>query len=132
MARVQEGSKPNPRALTPKGLLASFGYAWAGLVYAWRVQPNFRVEVGIGTLALLLALALKVTLWSVLLLILIVLTLELVNTAMEALVDLVQPDYHPMAKAVKDTAAAAVLVASVIAAVIGLLLFLPPLIEVLR
>ncbi len=132
MARVQEGSKPDPRALTPKGLKASFGYAWEGLRYAWQAQPNFRVEVGIGTLALFLALALKTALWPVLLLILIVLTLELVNTAMEALVDLVQPEYHPLAKAVKDTAAAAVLVASIIAAVIGFLIFLPPLIEVLR
>lgn len=63
----------------------------------------------------------------VLLLAALVLSLELVNTALEALTDLASPVYHPLAKQAKDTAAAAVLLASLLALLVGLRLFLPPL-----
>ena len=52
---------------------------------------------------------------------------ELMNTAVEAVVDLVSPEFNPLAKVAKDTAAAAVLAASLAASVVGLLVFGPPL-----
>ncbi|RDI94788.1 diacylglycerol kinase [Meiothermus sp. QL-1] len=121
--------KPGTDPLPLRGLRASFSYAWAGLRYAWKNQRNFRLEVYIALLALGLALWLGVGLVPVLILVALVLGLELLNTALEALVDLVSPHYHPLAKAAKDAAAAGVLVVSGIAALIGLILFLPPLVE---
>jgi diacylglycerol kinase (ATP) len=112
-----------------RGIRASFSYAWAGFLFAWKNQRNFRLKVYIGVLALALALWLQVSLVPVLLLIALVLGLELVNTALEAVVDLVSPNYHPLAKAAKDLAAAAVLVASAIAALIGIILFIPALVD---
>ncbi len=117
--------REDPRPL--KGLLRSFGYALEGLLYAWRVQRNFRLEVGLGLVALGLALWLGVTPWPVLLFSALVLSLELLNTALEALTDLASPAFHPLAKRAKDTAAAAVLLASLLALLTGLWLFLPPL-----
>lgn len=55
----------------------------------------------------------------------LVMALELVNTAVEAVVDLVTAERHPLAKIAKDTAAGAVLIAAIMAAVIGLLIFVP-------
>jgi len=110
---------------------ASFSYALSGLRFAWRSQRNFRLEVYIAALALVLALWLQVNLVEVLLLIALVLGLELGNTALEAVVDLASPGFHPLAKAAKDVAAAGVLVVSLIAVLIGIILFLPRLVRVL-
>ncbi|WP_022798799.1 diacylglycerol kinase family protein [Thermus islandicus] len=123
------GLPPRPREdpHAVKGILRSFAYALQGLAYAWRVQRNFRLEAYLGLLALLLALWLGVDPLPVLLLAALVLSLELVNTALEALTDLASPVYHPLAKQAKDTAAAAVLLASLLALLVGLRLFLPPL-----
>lgn len=123
------GLPPRPREdpHAVKGLFRSFAYALEGLAYAWRVQRNFRLEAYLGLLALLLALGLRVDPLPVLLLAALVLSLELLNTALEALTDLASPVYHPLAKRAKDTAAAAVLLASLLALLVGLRLFLPPL-----
>lgn len=109
--------------------MRSFGYALEGLRYAWRVQRNFRIEAYLGLFALLLALWLGVNPLPVLLFAALVLALELMNTALEALTDLVSPVHHPLAKAAKDAAAAAVLLASLLALLTGLYLFLPPLLR---
>ncbi len=107
-------------------------FAWLGLSHTWRTQPNFRIEALIGLLALLLAAWLRVNTVPILLLILAVLSLELLNTAIEAVCDLAAPEIHPLAKTAKDAAAAAVLLAAVISVIIGIMLFLPPLVEKLR
>ena len=125
MGRVPPRPREDPRPL--KGVVRSFGYAWEGVVYAWRVQRNFRIEVLLGLLAVGLSLWLGVNLVPVLLLTALILSLELVNTALEALADLVSPVFHPLVKRAKDAAAAAVLLASFIALLLGLYLFLPPL-----
>lgn len=56
---------------------------------------------------------------------------EAVNTAVEAIVDMVQPDFHPMAKIAKDVAAGGVLLSAVAAAIVGLLVLGPPLVEMI-
>lgn len=104
-------------------LWRSFGFAFAGVAYAWKSQPNFRLEVGIALLAIALGALLGVDLRWVLLLCGLVLAFELINTALEATINLLSPQFHPLAKIAKDCAAAAVLVVSLTAAVLGLWLF---------
>jgi len=129
MARLSQGAKSNSRTINAHRLVHSFRFAFQGLAYTWQREPNFRLEVAIGVAALALALWLGVSPVPVLLASGLVLGLELVNTAIEALVDLASPGLHPLAKTAKDAAAAAVLVASLVALLLGLYLFLPPLWE---
>lgn len=71
-------------------------------------------------------LKLSITEWCICLVLFgMILALELVNTAIEAVVDLVTEEYRPLAKLAKDTAAGAVLIASIMAAGTGILIFLP-------
>jgi diacylglycerol kinase len=107
---------------------ASFGYAFQGIGYAWSTQRHLRVHAGVAALAVLLGLALRIsaTDWAVLCLtIATVIALELLNTVVEAVVDLASPDYHPLAKVAKDVAAASVLVAAGGGVAVGAFLFLP-------
>ena len=99
--------------------------AWNGIVHAWRTQRNLRIQVVLGILALIVFSVLHVSLLALALLILtiaLVLAFELMNTALEALVDLVSPQRQPLAKAAKDAAAGAVLVTALGALVVGVLL----------
>lgn len=105
-------------------LSRAFLHAAHGIAHAWRTQRNFRIQVvialvAVGVLAFLRAHLVYLTI--VALTIALVLGLELLNTALEALVDLASPERHPLAKAAKDAAAAAVLVAAGGAVVVGIL-----------
>ncbi len=116
-----------------RDLPASFRYAAQGLGYSLLTQRNFRIHVTTGVLVFGLALWLQLSLDRLAVLVLTVtavLVLELLNTAMEAAVDLaVGRRYHPLARVAKDCAAAAVLVAAVASLLIALLLLLPPLLS---
>lgn len=108
------------------GLVVAFGYAFAGLGAAWRAQPNVRIHAAIAVAVVLAGAAarLPATGWALIVLAVgLVAVAELLNTAVEAVVDLASPDDHPLAKQAKDVAAAAVLVAVVVAVVIGALVF---------
>jgi diacylglycerol kinase (ATP) len=107
------------KALSKSRLLKSFGFAWAGIAYTWGHEPNFRIEVVVGVLAVLLSLWLGVSPVPILMMAAIVLSLEIMNSAVEAIVDLASPDIHPLAKLAKDAAAGAVFLASMIAVVVG-------------
>ena len=109
----------------------SFFYAFEGLKTAAKEEPNFRIHLTIASLALILAVVLgfSITEWLVLLFtISLVLILELVNTSLEEIVNLVNPETHPLAKKAKDVMAAAVLLAAAISIIIGFVLFLPKLV----
>lgn len=112
-------------------LFISFKYAWQGVSYAFSTQRNFRVHVLIGSVAISLALGLRLSAVEVAVISLTcgaVLALELINTALESVVDLtVQQTYHELAKIAKDCAAAAVLIAALMAVLVAALLLLPPL-----
>lgn len=101
-------------------LRRSFRFAFAGLRTAWRTQPNLRLELLVGVAAVLLAAWLQTGLVAVLLCCAVVLPLELLNSALEAAVDLAAPERHPLAERAKDLAAAAVLTAAVAAVLVGL------------
>lgn len=106
-------------------------FAFAGLAFAWRTQRNFRIEGGCALLAVGVALLLRAPLSPILLACALVLSLELVNTALEALVDLVSPQFHPLAKVAKDAAAGAVLLAALFALLVGAVELLPRLVTLL-
>ena len=112
-------------------LFTSFRYAWAGITYAFNTQRNFRVHTGVGAIALVLCWGLRVSNVEVAIISLTigaVLVMEILNTALESLVDLtVGQTYHELAKIAKDCAAGAVLMAAMIAVLIAGLIFLPPL-----
>ena len=111
-------------------LLKSFGFAFEGLMAEIKKGRNFRIQIVAGLIATILGLFLKLSLeeWlDLVIIITLVLILELVNTSIEAIVDLTSPEIHPKAKLAKDVAAGAVLVASIGAVVIGALIFIPKL-----
>lgn len=114
-------------------LFKSFGFAFEGLKAAVIKGRNFKIQLTIGTLAVILGVILKLNFaeWlDLVIIIILVLILELVNTSIEAIVDMVSPEIQEKAKLAKDVAAATVLVASIGSIIIGVLLFLPKLLKV--
>lgn len=110
--------------------LIAFRHAFSGLWEAIRTQRNARIHAAATLLVLGLAgwLGLQPMGWALLIVAIgLVWTAELLNTSLEALMDLATPDLHPLVRTSKDVAAAAVLVASAAAAVIGFLILGPPL-----
>ncbi len=127
---------PQDRQLSWKvasNLLVSFKYAWAGVSYAFITQRNFRIHVCVGTLAIGLSIFLHLQSVEIAVIAItsgLVLALELVNTAIESLVDLtVKQTYHDLAKVAKDCAAAAVLISALVAVLVAATLLLPPLLN---
>jgi diacylglycerol kinase len=109
---------------------ASLRNAFHGLIYVFTTQRNAKIHSVITALVLIAGIFFHIALleWvAVVFAIGLVWASECLNTAVEKLTDLASPDYHELAKASKDTAAAAVLVAAFSAAVIGLIIFLPKL-----
>lgn len=111
-----------------KQRLASFGYAIRGLADVVRTQPNARIHL-VATIAVIVAgwyFSITGGEWCIVILCLaLVFALEAINTALEYWVDLVSPQHHPLAGKAKDAAAAAVLIAAIGAATIGLIIFGP-------
>lgn len=111
-----------------EGLLHSFRYAFAGLWYALRTQRNLRIHLSAAIIVVLLGalLGLSSVEWALLALTIgAVVVSELFNTVIEALVNLVSPERHPLAKVAKDVAAAAVLCMAIMAVAVGLAVFVP-------
>jgi diacylglycerol kinase (ATP) len=106
----------------------SFRYALRGLRELVRTQPNARIHLALACAATALGLLLGLSSTELAILALaigLVFAAEAMNSAIEAVVDLVQPEWHPSAGAAKDLAAGAVLVAALASASVGLLLFVP-------
>lgn len=107
------------------GLGAAFGYAFEGCAAAWRTQRNVRIHAAVAVAVVIAGIALRFPplAWAVVALtIAFVIAVELLNTAVEAVVDLVSPEHHPLAKRAKDVAAAAVLIAAIGAVAAGVAL----------
>lgn len=124
-----ERPKPEPPHFAPiaeNKFWRSFHHAFEGIMYATRTQPNMRVHFAIAFLVLLATLVLRLDRYyvvAIVILIAMVLSLELLNTAVEAIVDLLTVAHHPLAKTAKDAAAGAVLVAAIGAVLAGYLIF---------
>jgi diacylglycerol kinase (ATP) len=116
-------------------LFVSFKYAWAGIIYSFQTQRNFRIHVAVGSFAIGLSLLLHLQPVEISIIAItsgLVLTLELLNTAIESLVDLtVKQTYHDLAKVAKDCAAGAVLISAFVALIVAATLLLPPLVKLI-
>lgn len=109
-------------------IFKSFGFAFQGLAEAVKSGRNFRIQMLLGLISIFMAVVYKLSNYEWLILILsiaAVLILELINTSIESIVDLVSPEIKDKAKVAKDMAAGAVLVASIASIIIGGILFLP-------
>lgn len=114
-------------ATAPNDIVAPFRVAIGGLVHTFRTQRHMRVHLFITLATVLLALAMNLRIREVLVLLFminLVLVAEMFNSAIEAVVDLVSPNYSPLAKFAKDIAAGAVLVTTIMAIVVGALIAL--------
>ncbi len=108
--------------------LASVSHCLDGLAYTFKNERNFRIEISISILVLICDFLFHISVIEyiiTLLLICFVLIMELLNTALERVVDLYTLEKHPLAKAVKDIASASVLVMATISGIIGMLIFVP-------
>ncbi|MCX6714591.1 MAG: diacylglycerol kinase family protein [Candidatus Uhrbacteria bacterium] len=111
-----------------KQLQKSFGYATNGLSTVFRSEQSFRLQSIVALCVVVLAMYFRIPhLEFIILLLLIaaVLILELVNSIFERMLDAFKPRLHPIVKEAKDMMAAAVLLMSLFAFVIGILIFLP-------
>ena len=115
----------------PRGdgrLASSFRYAFAGIFHVLRTQRNFRIHLGITALVVVLGIWLRITAleWGLIAItVAVVLMAEMFNTVAETAIDMATNHYHPLARIAKDVAAGAVLLAAVIAVIVGLLILGP-------
>ena len=126
MSMISRDERKKQKGL--KKFINSFSYPIKGLRYAYKNEQNLAVDVGIALLVVILGFIFRINKyeWAILVLTIgLVISCELINTAIEAVVDLVTEEYHPLAKVAKDTSAAAVLVFALVAIVVGLIIFLP-------
>ena len=108
--------------------IASFRYALRGVRWMVAHEPNMRFHLmaATGVVVAAASFRLPVEQWAaVIFAIVLVLLGEILNTAIEAVLDLVQPDHHDLVRVVKDVSAGAVLVASIGATAIALIVFVP-------
>lgn len=117
------------------GFWTSCGHAVRGIGFAFRSQRNFRIHLAAAALVLLAAVWLRLSRLEMILALLtvaLVIVAELLNTAVEYVLNLLEARHHPVVKTAKDVAAGGVLFAVAASVVIGLLLFGPPLLDLLR
>ncbi len=118
--------RETPRARRTPRILQSLNWAFEGVIHVLRSERNMRIHFTVATVVLILAFSYgvtKVELMALLVAISFVLIAEMVNTAIEATIDLATTSFDPLAKVAKDIAAGAVLIATVNAVVIGYLVF---------
>ena len=111
-----------------KKLGRSFVNAFNGYKYAIKKEQNLKIETAAAILVVATMIMLPVKKWEAVVLVLVisfVLVLEVFNTFLERLVNLLKPRVHPQARVIKDLMAAAVFIASVGAAIVGILIFWP-------
>jgi diacylglycerol kinase len=109
-------------------LTRSFKYAFAGIRSCFESELNFRIHSLFAIIALLLSYVLKISAieWiAICFCIAFVVTMEILNTAVEKLCDIVHKEMHPGIKKVKDMSAGAVLVAAIFSVITGAVIFLP-------
>lgn len=111
-----------------KRFLHSIFYALRGIWYAFRVERNFQIHVLAAAIVVFLMIVFELRTWEYVFLtsaIVSVLVLEIVNTVFERIIDILQPRVHPYAQIMKDLMAAAVLLASLGAVIVGIFILGP-------
>ncbi|MDD4477376.1 MAG: diacylglycerol kinase family protein [Patescibacteria group bacterium] len=113
-------------------LLESFSHAFKGLVYVFKSERNFRIQTLASLITVCLAVYFPLKAWEIItliLLILLVMIMEIINTALEYFSDMMKPRLHHYVGVVKDMMAGGVLLSSIGSIAIGLIIFLPRLID---
>lgn len=127
-------NEPQKHPHKNRTFIDSFRYAIQGVYTVFQEERNMRSHtlstIAVLLLSLFLPLSISDWLW-ILLVCFLVLVMEIWNTVVENIVDLVSPEYHPLAKKIKDMAAAAVLLTSLLAIIIGAIILLPKILKVL-
>lgn len=109
-------------------LRQSTTYAWRGIVYVFRNEQNFRIQIVIGLLVLLLGFVFRVSKLEAVALIFVitaVLVMEVLNTVLERFIDVVKPRLNSYAGVIKDMMAGAVMLTAIGAIIVGLVILLP-------
>ena len=112
--------------------ILSFKYAYEGVIAALKEEPNMKFHFLMALIVIILGFVFKIsrTEWIIIILVTgLVLSVELTNTAIEAVVDGFTKDHHPTAKVAKDISAGAVLITAITASIVGILVFLPHLLN---
>ena len=118
-----------------KRLCKSFKYAAQGIIYAFKYEQNIIVHTIICVLTMTLGTILKINYYEWLICFILfglVIATELINTSIEATIDLITDKKHPLAKVAKDTASGAVLVFALTSLISGLIIFIPKIIDFLN
>jgi undecaprenol kinase len=106
----------------------SFSYALRGLVYVIKHENNFQTELVAAAVVVMAMFYYRVTRAEMIVLVLViagVLIMELSNTVVERVVDILKPRVHPYARLIKDLMAASVLVTAILALIVGFAIFIP-------
>jgi len=106
----------------------SFKFAIRGIFISVKSQLNMKIHIIAAILAILIGIYLEISNYEWLIIILViglVFSTEMINTSIEALVDLVSPAYHKSAEKAKDISAGAVLISAIIALIAGIIIFVP-------
>jgi diacylglycerol kinase (ATP) len=114
------------QTLKMRRLIHSFNYAISGVIYAFRTQRNMKIHFGVAILVLAVSLFMDFSRVELLILfftISMVMITEMINTSIEATIDIMTKEYNPLAKIAKNVAAGAVLISAVNAVVVAYLLF---------
>ncbi len=115
-----------------KKLINSFKYAFKGIGSSLKSERNMKIHFAMMVLVIIAGILLNISMWEWIICFILfglVISLEMVNTAIEIVVDMVSPEYNLKAGHVKDIAAGAVLVNAIVAFIVGLLIFLPKIIR---
>lgn len=118
-----------------KKFINSFKYAFTGVISSFKNERNMKVHVSIMTLVIICGILLKIEVWEWITCLIcfgIVISAELFNTAIETIVDMVCPNKDNMAKKAKDISAGAVLMNAIMSLIIGILIFLPKIINLIK
>lgn len=111
-----------------KKRINSFKYAFEGIVTTFKSEMNMKIHIIIMIMVIIAGIVLKLNIleWKIcIILFSLVIAGELFNTAIEAVVDMIMPEFHPKAKIAKDAAAGGVLILALGAAIVGLVIFIP-------
>ncbi len=111
-----------------KRLIKSFSYAGKGLARIIREEQNIRIQIGAGMLAVLFGLLLGISPveWCLIVVVIgFVVLMEAVNSAVERIADVLRPRINDYVKEIKDITAAAVMLASIMAIIVGSIIFIP-------
>ncbi len=127
--------KKKDSRLYNKNFLEAWKNAFSGIAYAFKTQRNLRIQLIAGIIVIILGFVLKISPseWAILsFAVFFVLGSEMMNTALETAVDLTTEEYHIKAKLAKDTAAGAVVLASINAVVVSYFLFADKIVQMFK